>query len=121
MSSLGRREPVGLPGEQRYMSLRFGSVVIADMMSGTSMAKSRDDINGALKISTSLTCAETAYMPYVGGQVRIWSMPGRQKHRRRASMASSLPTPTKRCSGVSVLVVWLWVLRKLQSSCLRSF
>lgn len=36
-------------------------------------------------------------------------------------MASSEPTPTKRWSGVSVLEVWWWVLRRVQSCCLRSF
>ena len=35
-------------------------------------------------------------------------------------MASSLPTPTNRLSGVRVFWVWAWVVRRLQSSCLRS-
>ncbi len=38
----------------------------------------------------SLTCAETAYMLYVGGHIRIQSFPGLQKHRIRALMASTL-------------------------------
>jgi len=36
-------------------------------------------------------------------------------------MASSEPTPTKRLAGVMVFEVWVWVLRRLQRSCLRSF
>ena len=35
-------------------------------------------------------------------------------------MASSEPTPTKRCSGVSIFDVWVLVLRRLHSSCFNS-
>lgn len=91
-----------------------------DVIAGTSIAKSGAGSNGTFTRPTSFTCAETEYMPYVGGQTRILSRPGTQKQRRSASIASSLPTPTNRVSGVSVLGVCSWVLRRLQSSCLRS-
>jgi len=45
------------------------------------------------------------------------SRPGMQKQRRRASMPSSLPTPTKRLAGVSFLAVWACVVRRSMRSC----
>jgi hypothetical protein len=69
---------------------------------------------GTLTSATSFTHADTLYIPYVGGQTRIDSCAGTQKQRRRASIASSEPTPRKRFSGVSVRGVWWWVLRSWQ-------
>lgn len=70
-------------------------VVIEGMSSANVGAGSK----GILTSPMSFTCAETEYIPYVGGQTRILSFPGTQKHRSKASIASSLPTPTKRFSG----------------------
>lgn len=72
-----------------------------------------------LTTSTSLTCALTLYMPYVGGHVRILSFPGRQKHRSRASIASSEPTPRNRFSGLMGLSA-AGSFRSEQKRCLRS-
>lgn len=47
------------------------------------------------------------------------SSPGRQKARRRASMASSEPTPRKRLAGVRGRGLCAWVLRRAQRADLR--
>src|ERR1700733_7568903 len=76
--------------------------------------------SGTCTISTSLTCALTAYMPYVGGHVSILSLPGTQKHRSRASIASSDPTPQHKFSGLSAFLVWTHVFRSLQKPSFNS-
>lgn len=91
-----------------------------DVMAGISRANSGAGSKGTLTKPTSLTWADTEYMPYVGGQTRILSRPGTQKHRNKASIASSLPTPTNKFSGARVFGVCACVFRRLQSSCLRS-
>ena len=55
----------GLPGEQRNIILV--SAVVAAMMASTSMSNSV--VCGTLTTPTSLVCAETEYIPYVGGQM----------------------------------------------------
>ena len=91
-----------------------------DVIAGTSIPNSGPGRRGILTSPMSFTCADTEYIPYVGGQTRILSFPGTQKQRSKASIASSLPTPTNRFSGVMFLVVWACVFRRLQSSCLSS-
>src|ERR1700712_3361933 len=90
-----------------------------DAIAGTSSENSGAGSKGILTSPTSFTFADTAYIPYVGGQTTILSLPGTQKQRRSASIASSLPTPRNRFSGVISLEVWRWVLRRLHRSCLR--
>jgi hypothetical protein len=52
-------------------------------------------------------------MPYVGGQMRIESLPGVQKARMRASIAWTLPVPRKMLwSGVRVCFCLVWVWRR---------
>ena len=64
------------------------------------MSGSKDGVKrGTERTEMSLTCAETVYIPYVGGQTRIEDAPGGQKTRINVSMASSEPTPTKRLDG----------------------
>src|SRR2546423_1366971 len=86
---------------------------VALILSGCK-AKPLSTSNGTCTISTSLTCALTAYMPYVGGHVSILSLPGMQKHRSKASIASSDPTPQNKFSGFSVFFVWTLVFLNLQ-------
>ncbi len=119
MSSFLSSFPVGFPGEQKYASLMLESCESAFEMAGTSRSK-LGVCRGTFTREMSFTCADTLYMPYVGGQVRILSLPGTQKARIKASIASSEPTPQKRWAGVMFLEVWVWVLRRLQKSCLRS-
>jgi len=53
--------------------------------------------SGTLTIPTSLTCAQTAYIPYVGGVVKIFSLPPGTTHTLISiSITSSLPTPKTR-------------------------
>jgi hypothetical protein len=84
-----------------------------DLRDDTSIPKSGAGSRGTLINPISLTCAETEYMPYVGGQTKILSRPGMQKQRSKASIASSLPTPTKIFSGVMLLFVWVCLFRKV--------
>src|SRR5690242_15247259 len=77
-----------------------GSAVRAVEMAGMSGWKVGAGRRGMEVSAMSLECAETVYIPYVGGQTRILSREGAQKQRRRQSIASSLPTPRKRFSGV---------------------
>jgi hypothetical protein len=55
-------------------------------------------------MSTSLIAAETLYIPYVGVQIMILSREGLQNILMAASIASSLPTPQNKLSGVKVPV-----------------
>ena len=121
MSSFLIREPVGLPGEQMYINfiVAASGEVRVERIEGTSRPNDGAGNKGILTRPMSFTCADTEYMPYVGGQTRILSRPGTQKQRSRASIASSLPTPTKRFSGVRDFGVWMWVLRRFMRSCLR--
>lgn len=49
--------------------------------------------NGTATIFTSWICAQTEYIPYVAGVMRISSWLGVQQIRIKRSIASSLPTP----------------------------
>ena len=44
-------------------------------------------------VEMSFMVAETVYIPYVGGQIMMLSLEGRQKMRRMMSIASSEPLP----------------------------
>lgn len=105
MSSFRIRFAVGLPGEQMYTSFMEGVDDNTSLMASGRRRKLLEVSRGTLTMLMSFICALTEYMPYVGGQVRIWSCPGVQKQRRRASMTSSEPTPTKSLSGVKVFCV----------------
>ena len=115
MSDFGIRVPVGLPGEQRYTSLMVESDESVSRIWATSSVKFSWILRGTWTTETSLICADTPYMPYVGGHVRILSLPGTQKQRRRLSIASSDPTPTNKLSGVSVLSVCVLPFRRLHN------
>jgi hypothetical protein len=106
-SSFLTREPVGFPGEQRYINLilEASGPESVEVIAGTSISNSGAGSNGTFTSPTSFTCAETEYMPYVGGQTRILSRAGTQKQRSRASIASSLPTPTNKFVGVMAFLV----------------
>lgn len=56
--------------------------------------------SGTSTTSTSLIAADTLYIPYVGVQIMSFSLAGLQNTRIMASIASSLPTPQNRLSGV---------------------
>ena len=75
--------------------------------------------SGTVTRLTSLMCAETEYIPYVGGQVRSLDFPGVQKQRSSVSIHSSEPTPTKRFAGVNAGKGESERLRRLQKSCFR--
>ncbi len=76
-------------------------------MNGSSLTSgtrtSKDSFKGTDTMPISFTLAETLYMPYVGGVMRILSLPGIQKTLIKRSMASSLPTPMKIWLGLHPL------------------
>ena len=110
---------VGLPGLHRYIAFISGRLERVVRIVGTSREKFSGN-KGTETMEMSFMHADTLYIPYVGGQVRIEEVPGMQKQRSMASIASSEPTPTNRFEGVRVLEVWVFVLRRAQRSCLRS-
>mmetsp|Transcript_1732 Transcript_1732/g.3209 ORF Transcript_1732/g.3209 Transcript_1732/m.3209 type:complete len:201 (-) Transcript_1732:193-795(-) len=86
---------VGLPGEHTQMIFVRASTA-ASMASTRS---SKPSVRGTSLTATSLTAAQTLYMPYVGGVVMTLSREGTQKMRKSMSMASSEPTPTNTWEG----------------------
>lgn len=122
MEDLEIRAPVGLPGEHIYIIFMVwdsGEERVV-MMEGTSSPNPGAGRRGILTSPMSFVCADTEYMPYVGGQTSILSTEGMQKQRSRASIASSLPTPTKRFAGVRGVEEWICVLRREQRCCLST-
>ena len=94
MLARGTPWPLGLFGVQTKTSFTAG-VTAASTASTSSMKSSAS--------GTSITPAfwmraHTAYMPKVGGWIRIASSPARQNARTSRSIASSLPRPTSSCS-----------------------
>lgn len=69
---------------------------------------------GAEMMSTSWMLAQTSYMPYVGGVIKIESTRGVQATRMIRSMASSLPTPRKMLAGVILFSLEFSFLRHCQ-------
>src|SRR5665213_940458 len=88
MSPFLIRLAVGLPGEQMYTILIVGSDDKVWWIFSGCNEKPSSTFRGTWTIATSFTSALTAYIPYVGGHVKILSFPGTQKHRNRASIAS---------------------------------
>ena len=57
-----------------------------------------------LTTSTSLTWAQTLYIPYVGGHTTTLSLPGLHTILKSRSITSSLPTPRKTLSGLGTFL-----------------
>ena len=94
MSARGTTLPAGLFGVQTNTSFTAG--VSAASVASTSSVKSGR--SGASITPASWMRAHTAYMPKVGGWIRIASCPARQNARTSRSIASSLPRPASNCS-----------------------
>ena len=99
MSAGARGVPVGLLGVQSHTSLAPAS--IAAHMPATSSAYPRAATSGTRRTAAPWIRAATAYMPKVGGQTITVSMRAAQNARVRRSIASSLPRPTRTCSGAT--------------------
>src|SRR5271170_4705960 len=115
ISSFLIRLPVGLPGEHMYTILIDGSEDRVSLILSGCKEKPSCTFKGTCTTAISFTSALTAYIPYVGGHVKILSFPGTQKHRSSASIASSEPTPQNKFSGLRSFDVCVCVFLSLQN------